>query len=113
MATPLDGKSPFKEEAEALVAQSGLGNSTKEILGPFSDIANQIAEAFWLAILPSATANSLYWPLLLLTAAMPAAFLYLRDGRGAKGADGHEQSMGLWEYPLPRSIYRHPPEGAE
>ncbi len=107
MAEILDGKSPFKEEVVQLLEQSGIKDSAEEILGPFSDITNQVAEALWNAVLPSATTNSLYWPLLVLTALITVGFWIFRRGRGAKGADGHERPMGLLEYVLPKSIYTH------
>ena len=45
MANLLDGKSPFKEEAQLYLQESGIEESAAQILGPFSDITNQIAEA--------------------------------------------------------------------
>jgi sterol desaturase/sphingolipid hydroxylase (fatty acid hydroxylase superfamily) len=80
--------------------------TTAEILGPFSAIANQVADALWEAVLPGAP-SPLHWPLLLVTALLTIAFCIVRKGRGAKGADGIERPMGLLEYLLPRAIYTH------
>ncbi len=81
MAEILSGKSPFKEEVEYFLQDSGIKESTAEILGPFSDITNQISSAVWEAIFPSATTNSLYWPLLVLTLLISAAFWVFRGQR--------------------------------
>ena len=88
MAEILSGKSPFKEEVEYFLQDSGIKESTAEILGPFSDITNQISSAVWEAIFPSATTNSLYWPLLVLTLLISAAFWVFRAQRGAKDVYG-------------------------
>ena len=45
MAEILSGKSPFKEEMEYFLQDSGIKESTAKILGPFSDITNQISSA--------------------------------------------------------------------
>jgi len=101
-------KSPFKEDVQKLLDESGIKDSAEEILGPFSDISNRIAEALWNAIFPSSTTNSLWWPLLVLTAAITIAFWIFRKGRGAKGVDGRERRVGFVDYVLPKSIYTHP-----
>jgi sterol desaturase/sphingolipid hydroxylase (fatty acid hydroxylase superfamily) len=80
----------------------------EEILGPFSDIAGQIAEALVKAVHPNSMSNTLWWPLLLLTAIITVVFWLFRKGRGAKDADGRERPMGLMEYLLPKRIYTHP-----
>ena len=104
----LSTESPLKEEVEQLLESSGVKEASAEILGPFSDLANRISEALWLAVLPGSTTNSLWWPLLALTGLMAAALWALRGGRGAKGPDGHERALGFWEYLLPKTILRHP-----
>ena len=106
MADVLDGKGPFKEQMEQFVAESGLKESSEEILGPFSDITNRIAEALWNAVFPGAT-TTLWWPMLVLTALITIAFWYFRKGHGAKDAEGRERQMGLLEYLLPKKIYTH------
>ena len=58
MADVVDGKGPFKEKMEQFVAESGLKESSEEILGPFSDITNRIAEALWNAVFPGATTTT-------------------------------------------------------
>ncbi|MEE8077951.1 MAG: sterol desaturase family protein [Pseudomonadales bacterium] len=107
MANLLDGKSPFKEEVQLYLQESGIEESAAQILGPFSDITSQIGEALWNSIFPSSTTNSLYWPLLVLTALITIAFWVFRSRRGAKDADGRERPMALLEYVLPRRIYAH------
>lgn len=104
----LSTESPLKAEVEELLESSGVKEASAEILGPFSDLANRISEALWLAALPGSTTNSLWWPLLVLTALMAAALWVVRRGRGAKGADGREQPMGFWSYLLPKAILKHP-----
>jgi sterol desaturase/sphingolipid hydroxylase (fatty acid hydroxylase superfamily) len=79
-----------------------------EILGPFTDLANKIAAALWSAVLPSTPTNTLYWPMLLLTAVIAILFWTFRKGRGAKDADGRERPMSLLEYIVPKRIYTHP-----
>jgi sterol desaturase/sphingolipid hydroxylase (fatty acid hydroxylase superfamily) len=79
-----------------------------EIVGPFSDIASQVAAALLDAVHPNSRANTLWWPLLLLLILTTVAFWYFRDGRGAKDADGREKPMGLFEYLFPKKIYTHP-----
>lgn len=106
MAQLLNRKSPFKEEVQQFLEESGVKDASGEILGPFSDITNQIAESLWIAVLPGAP-NTLHWSLLLLTLIITIVFWIFRRGRGAKGADGRERPMGLLEYVLPRSIYTH------
>jgi sterol desaturase/sphingolipid hydroxylase (fatty acid hydroxylase superfamily) len=106
MADILDGKGPFKEQMQQFVEESGLRESSEEILGPFSDITNRIAEALWNAVFPGAT-TTLWWPMLGLTALITIAFWIFRKGRGAKDADGRERPMGLLEYLVPKKIYTH------
>lgn len=103
----ISSDSPFKTEVEALLEESGVKASSAEILGPFSDLANGVSEALWLAVLPGSTTNSLWWPLLLLTAILSVILWALRRGRGAKGVDGREQPMGLLAYVMPKSIITH------
>lgn len=107
MAEVLEGEGPFKEDVQQFLEESGIKASSEEILGPFSDMTNQVAEAVWNAIFPSSTMSSLWWPLLVLTVLITAAFWVFRKGRGAKGVDGREKPVGLLEYLLPKSIYTH------
>lgn len=106
MADLLDGKGPFEDEVQQFIAESGIRETSEEILGPFSDIANRIVEAVWNAVFPSSS-SSLWWPLLLLTAIIAVVLWIFRKGRGAKDADGRERPMGLFEYLLPKRIYTH------
>ena len=107
MAEPLDGEGPFKEQVQQFVEETGVKESAADILGPFSDMTNQIAEAVWNAIFPGST-SSFWWPLLVLTLLITVAFWIFRKGRGAKDVDGRERPMGLLEYLLPKRIYTHP-----
>lgn len=108
MADLISPKSPFKEEVQKFLEDSGIKAKSEEILGPFSDIANQVADAVWNALLPGSPFSSLSWELLTLTAMMAAAFYYYRKGRGAKGPDGAEmQAKNVFEYIAPKAIYRH------
>lgn len=107
MADLISPNSPFKEDVQRFLEESGIKESSDEILGPFSDLANRIAEVLWHAIFPSSTTNSLWWPLLVLTVLITIVFWVFRRGRGAKDGDGHERPMGLFEYLLPKAIYTH------
>jgi len=107
MADIISPESPFKEEVQQYLEESGVKEKSDEILGPFSDIANQVAEALWNAVLPGSPGASLSWELLLLTVLMTLGFWVFRKGRGAKGADGRERHAGLLEYVLPKAIYTH------
>lgn len=103
----LSGESPFWDSVRQQVAHSGLAQANEAILGPFSDIAAQVAAALYKAVLPEARKSSLHWALLLLTPLIAVALFALRRGRGAKGADGTERPCGLREYLLPAAIYTH------
>lgn len=107
MADIISPKSPFKEDVQRYLEESGVKEKTEEILGPFSDITNQIADALWNAVLPGSPGASLSWELLTLTVITATAFWIFRKGRGAKGADGKERRVGLLEYILPKAIYTH------
>ena len=61
MAQVLSPESPFKEEVQAYLEESGVKEATDEILGPFSDITNQVLEAMWNALLPGSPFSSLSW----------------------------------------------------
>jgi sterol desaturase/sphingolipid hydroxylase (fatty acid hydroxylase superfamily) len=107
MADLISPESPFKEEVQQFLQDSGIKEKSDEILGPFSDITNQVAEALWNAVLPGSPAASLSWELLTLTVLMAIAFWVFRKGRGAKDANGRERPAGLLEYVLPKAIYTH------
>ena len=64
MADLLSLKSPFKEEVQQYLEETGAKERTEEILGPFSDVANQVADGIWNALLPGAPFSSLSWELL-------------------------------------------------
>ena len=80
----ISSESPFKAEVEELLEASGVKASSAEILGPFSDLANRISEAVWLAVFPGSTTNSLSWPLLLVTAVITVVLWALRCGRKSR-----------------------------
>lgn len=109
MAQLISDKSPFKDDVQLFLEQSGIEEKSGEILGPFSDIANHVAEALWDAVLPGSPGASLSWELLTLTLIIAAAFWLLRRGRGAKGANGRERpTQSLLQYLFPKDIYTHP-----
>ncbi len=108
MADVISPESPFKEDVKRFLEESGVREKSEEILGPFSDMANQVAEAVWDALLPGSPFSSLSWELLTLTALMAAGFYYFRKGRGAKGPDGAEmQAKNVFDYIAPKAIYKH------
>jgi sterol desaturase/sphingolipid hydroxylase (fatty acid hydroxylase superfamily) len=104
----LSGASPFKESASHMAVSAGLADFSKRTLGPYSEIADRIADALYEAVLPSSRSGTLHWPLLMLTLLIGLGLFVIRGGRGARGADGREGKVGLAEYLLPREIYSHP-----
>lgn len=101
-------ESPFKADVADFMERSGIRDGSAEILGPFTDITHQIAEALYDAVLPGSPGASLSWELLSLTLLIAIAFYLIRRGRGAKSADGHErQANGVLQYLFPKDIYTH------
>ena len=108
MAQLLSPESPFKEEVQRYLEESGVKERTDEILGPFSDITNQVAEAIWNALLPGSPFSSLSWELLTFTFICAAGFWFFRKGRGSKDASGRERpTTSLLQYLFPKDIYTH------
>ena len=108
MAQVLSPESPFKEEVQTYLKESGVKETTDEILGPFSDITNQILEAIWNALLPGSPFSSLSWELLTFTFICAAGFWFFRKGRGSKDATGKERpATSLLQYLFPKDIYTH------
>ena len=108
MADIISPASPFKKEVEQYLEESGIKERTDEILGPFSDIVNQIAEALYKAVFVGSPFSSLSWELLTFTFIIGAGFWFFRKGRGAKGADGKERhTKSLLAYLFPKAIYTH------
>ena len=108
MAQVLSPESPFKEEVQTYLEGSGVKETTNEILGPFSDITNQVLEAMWNALLPGSPFSSLSWELLTFTFICAAGFWFFRKGRGSKDSNGRERpATNLFEYLFPKDIYTH------
>lgn len=108
MAQVLSPESPFKEEVQTYLEESGVKEMSDEILGPFSDITNQILEAIWNALLPGSPFSSLSWELLTFTFICAAGFWFFRKGRGSKDSTGRERpAMSLLQYLFPKDIYTH------
>ena len=108
MAQVLSPESPFKEEVKQFLDESGVKETTDEILGPFSDITNQIVEAMWNALLPGSPFSSLSWELLTFTFICAAGFWFFRKGRGSKDSTGRERpAQSLLQYLFPKDIYTH------
>lgn len=108
MADLISPESPFKEEVQRFIEESGIGEKSDEILGPFSDISKQVAEAIWDAFLPGSPFSSLSWELLTFTLIVATGFWFFRKGRGAKDASGRERpTKSLLQYLLPEDIYTH------
>lgn len=70
--------------------------------GPFSELADRL-----LAVLAENLPKDLRWQWLLLMLALALGIWFLREGRGAKGADGRERHAGLLQFLLPHDIYTH------
>ncbi len=108
MTQVLSPAHPFKKEIEEYLLDSGIKERTDEILGPFSDIVNQVLEALYKAIFVGSPFSSLSWELLLFTLVIATGFWLFRKGRGAKGADGREKHISsLLSYLFPKEIYTH------
>ncbi|MDG2376292.1 MAG: sterol desaturase family protein [Woeseiaceae bacterium] len=108
MAQELSPESPFKEEVQKYLEESGVKETTDEILGPFSEITNQILEAMWNALLPGSPFSSLSWELLTFTFICAAVFWFSRKGRGSKDSTGRERpAKNLLQYLFPKDIYTH------
>ncbi len=109
MADIISPESPFKKEVIEYLDRSGIKDQSAEILGPFTDIAHQIAEALWNAFLPGSPGASLSWELLSLTLVIAILFFVFRKGTGAKDAEGRVRpTRSLLQYILPKDIYTHP-----
>ena len=105
MADIISPESPFKEEVRQLLEESGIKEKSDEILGPFSDITNQVAEALWNAMLPGSPFSSLSWELLTFTFICAAGFWFFRKGRGSKDSTGKERpATSLLQYLFPKDI---------
>lgn len=74
-----------------------------EFAGPLSEIAEQ-ARRLWAEHLP----RDLQAPMLALMLALAGGIWWLRDGRGARDANGRVRQSGLAAFLLPRDIYTHP-----
>ena len=108
MADLLSLKSPFKEEVQQHLEETGIKERTDEILGPFSDVANQVADGIWNALLPGSPFSSLSWELLTFTFICAGGFWFFRKGRGSKNAGGRERpAKSLLQYLFPKDIYTH------
>ena len=60
-----------------------------------------------LAVITPHVPRDLTWPILLLTAGLATTIWLLRNGAGAKGADGRVRKMSLRQFLLPAEIYTH------
>ena len=60
-----------------------------------------------LAVIAPHVPRDLTWPILLLTGGLATTIWLLRNGFGAKGADGRVRKMPLRQFLLPAEIYTH------
>lgn len=74
-----------------------------EFAGPLMEIAERIN-----GLLAEHLPCDLRWPMLLTMLALALGIWWLRDGRGARGADGRVRQAGLLPFLLPKDIYTHP-----
>ena len=96
--------------ARAVLAQAPAeatgGSQSAEVTGPFTDMLQQS----WAIVWDTTAANvprDLQWQVLLLTVFLAVLIYLIRQGRGARGADGRERKVGILEYLLPKDIYTH------
>ena len=93
-------------QAAADNAATGTAASGSEILGPLTDITQQVAVIVWDTVAAN-TPRDLKWPTLLLTVFIGISIYLIRRGHGAKGADGQARKTGLLQFLLPKDIYTH------
>jgi len=103
----LTNDSPFREAVWQSAEASESVQQVATVLGPFSEIAANLSDALYVAVL-APIYHRLNWFILAVTLALAVALYVLRGGRGAKGIDGEERPAGLREYLFPRAIYTHP-----
>lgn len=78
-----------------------------ETMGPLTELATQYGPIVW-DTLAKNVPSDLHWYNLLLMFAIGSLIYVIRDGRGARNAQGVEgPRRGLWDYWLPKDIYSH------
>lgn len=70
--------------------------------GPVSQLADAL-----LQVLSENLPKDLRWQWMLLMIALALGIWVMRNGHGAKGADGRERKTGLTAFLLPQDIYTH------
>ena len=87
--------------------ESSLKLDHIEVMGPITEMTQSIGPVLW-EILVNNVPGSLHWSMLLVTLAFAILLYWLRDGRGAKTAEGRErQSNTFFEYLFPADVYSH------
>jgi len=76
---------------------------TRDFSGPLTEMSAEV-----MALLAAHLPRDLRWPMLLLMLVLASGIWWLRDGHGARGADGRVRRAGLLAFLLPRDIYTHP-----
>ena len=71
-------------------------------IGPINELFSAV-----MALLSEHVPRDLTWPMLLLMLAIATAIWFIRDGWGAKGADGCVSQQSLIPFLLPKEIYTH------
>lgn len=70
--------------------------------GPSTELAN----LFWQALVANLP-KDLTWPVLVITGLLATGIWLLRNGHGAKSAQGQERKTTLMQFLLPKDIYTH------
>ncbi|MFM7067071.1 MAG: fatty acid hydroxylase family protein, partial [Gammaproteobacteria bacterium] len=63
---------------------------TRDFSGPLTEMSAEV-----MALLAAHLPRDLRWPMLLLMLVLASAIWWLRDGHGARGADGRVRRAGL------------------
>jgi sterol desaturase/sphingolipid hydroxylase (fatty acid hydroxylase superfamily) len=76
-------------------------------VGPFTELVSTYGPVVW-DTLAASVPRDLRWYNLLLMVAIAVLIYWIRNGRGARGADGHEgPRQGMLDYLFPREVYTH------
>lgn len=88
------------------MADSSITSSVEPIVGPFTDMAQQLSSVAW-STMAANIPGDLHWDRILITLFIAILLFFYYQGRGSKGADGGERKVGILQFLLPMDIYSH------
>ena len=88
------------------MADSSITSSVEPIVGPFTDMAQQLSSVAW-STMAANIPGDLHWDRILITLFIAILLFFYYQGRGSKGADGGERKVGILQFLLPMDIYTH------